>query len=222
MRIAFWVAWLVAAYLYGSVSYALIFTRLKTGRDIRSLGNRNAGAANVRRNVGFGWGALVFFLDLSKSLIPMTGADLSTRGASDIVRTGILLSVGLAAFVGHCRPLYYAFRGGRGITTSIGVYAWFVPVELVVAMLVGVLLVVLLVRGVEQRIGPYTPIAFVTLTPLFTLVSSLAPTVRFGSSVTLGGHPWYVVAGVFLLSISILAVNLPFLQERSRELRSPR
>lgn len=220
MQVAYWIAWLAAAYLYGSVSYALIFTRLRTGKDIRSLGNRNAGAANVRRTLGLGWGVLVFFLDLSKSLLPMAGAELSTKGTSGIMQAGILVSVGLAAFAGHCRPLYYGFRGGRGIATSIGIFAWLAPVELIAAMLIGVLLVLLLVHDVEHRIGPYTPIAFVTLTPLFTLAASLTVDFRLAGSVSLGGHPWYIVAGVFLVSIVILAVNLPFLTERSRELRS--
>ncbi|WP_455382152.1 glycerol-3-phosphate acyltransferase [Salinispira pacifica] len=216
--------WIAAAYLYGSVNFAIIFTRLRAGKDIRSLGNRNAGAANVKRNIGFLWGFLVFVLDISKSALPIWLADLTlpatASAASPELRFAALLAVGIAAIIGHCKPIYYGFRGGRGIATSIGIYAWFVPLEMFAAMLVGAALVMLIVRNVPHRLGPYTPITFVSLTPFFALGSTLAGRIRLTDWLTLGGHPWYLIAGIFALSLIIFVLNLPFLRERREELQT--
>jgi glycerol-3-phosphate acyltransferase PlsY len=64
----------IAAYLFGSLNFAIIITRLVRGEDIRTLGNKNPGASNTGRTVGRGWGMLVLVLDGLKAVIPMAVA----------------------------------------------------------------------------------------------------------------------------------------------------
>jgi glycerol-3-phosphate acyltransferase PlsY len=114
---------LAAGSLSGPVSYAIIIAWLVMGRNIRTMGNCNPGTANVGRSVGKGWAALVFGLDLLKGLGPMLLArHLLLPGAS--WWEGFLLAgVGMAAILGHCRPVPLLFSG----RLSFGGHPWYVP-----------------------------------------------------------------------------------------------
>ena len=222
MAVLHWIATLLLAYLYGSLSFALIVTRIASGKDIRALGNGNPGAANVSRSIGTGWGALVLILDISKSVLPML-ALLHLGPAMDApFATFSLLTVGMAAVIGHCKPVYYGFRGGRGIATAIGVYLLLVPVEALFCLFTAAGIVALAMRNVELRFGPYTPVVFVAATPFVTLATSLLLDVPIVRGVAIGNHSWPVVAGVFALSLTILAINPSYLRHRMDDLRSGR
>jgi glycerol-3-phosphate acyltransferase PlsY len=210
---------LILAYLSGSVNYAIIVTRLVTGKDIRTLGNKNPGTANVGRSVGKGWAALVFFLDVGKGLGPMILCRLVFFPGDVYWQSFITAAVGMAAITGHCKPVFFQFRGGGGIATSIGVYAFFIPAELVLCLLTGFLIVILFVKRVRFRIGQWVPILFVALTPFVTLVLNfLVDQPLFGGR-SLGGHPWYILVIAFVLSFFILGMNLPFMGDRIKEIR---
>jgi len=204
---------LALGYLSGSVSYAILVTRLVLRRDIRELGNKNPGTANVARNVGKGWAAVVFFADLLKGFLPMLLVRLLLFPADTALATFVTVAAGLAAITGHCKPVFFGFRGGGGIATAIGVYLFFVPVELFASMLVGFGLVMLFVKSTRYRFGRWTPIMFVALTPLATLALSLWVDIPLIASVSLGGHSWPVVAAVFAISIFLILMNLRVLRE---------
>ncbi len=106
---------ILGSYLLGSVSSAILVTRLWTGKDIRSLGNRNAGAANVARWVRLLPAALVSVVDFSKGALPVYVAQRLGLGDA------CALSGAVAAVVGHSYPLYFRFRGGKGLAASLGV-----------------------------------------------------------------------------------------------------
>lgn len=209
---------LILGYLSGSVNYAILVTLLVAGRDIRTLGNLNPGTANVGRSIGKGWAVLVFFLDVFKGLGPMLVARLLFFPQGPVWHFFLLAAIGLAAVVGHCRPVFFHFHGGRGIATAIGVYSFFVPGELLLSMLLGFLIVIVFLRRVRFRVGRWTPILFVTLTPFMTLAFSLFIDLPLFAGLTLGGHPRHVVLVVFLLSFAILAINLRFMGRRLQEI----
>ncbi|MBN1837719.1 MAG: glycerol-3-phosphate acyltransferase [Spirochaetales bacterium] len=208
---------LAAAYLCGSVNYAIIVTRLVSGQDIRELGNRNPGTANVARSIGKGWAAVVFFADLFKGLLPVLLARRAVFPDGGALQTLALAAVGIAAIAGHCRPVFFGFRGGGGIATAVGVYLFFIPAELIISMLAGFAAVMLFVRRVRFRLGRWIPIIFVATAPVLTLVLSLLVRVPLPGGISIGGHAWPVVAAVFAISLFLIAMNRRLLAGTFRE-----
>ncbi|RMD77926.1 MAG: glycerol-3-phosphate 1-O-acyltransferase [Gammaproteobacteria bacterium] len=114
-----------AAYLAGSLSTAILISRLRGLPDPRRAGSGNPGATNVLRLAGKGAAAWVLAGDLLKGLLPVLLARALGLGE------GALAAVGLAAFLGHLYPVYFGFRGGKGVATSLGVLlGWSWPVGL--------------------------------------------------------------------------------------------
>jgi acyl phosphate:glycerol-3-phosphate acyltransferase len=113
-----------AAYLLGSVPFALLLGRLK-GVDIRTLGSGNIGATNLSRALGRRWGIAAFVLDFLKGLLPVLAAGWIARpGAPEgILADHARMACGLAAIMGHIFPLWLRFRGGKGVATSFGALA---------------------------------------------------------------------------------------------------
>ncbi|MCM8816832.1 MAG: glycerol-3-phosphate 1-O-acyltransferase PlsY [Candidatus Omnitrophica bacterium] len=113
---------IVLAYIVGSISFAYLFTIFLTGKDIRQIGTKNPGAANVARNVGKKWGILVWLGDTLK------GAGSMAIAKSFGITNEILLTViGIAAVFGHCYPVFLKFKGGKGIATMGGVMLYLAP-----------------------------------------------------------------------------------------------
>jgi len=105
----------VFAYLLGSVSFGSILAQMFGIGDLRSRGSKNTGATNVLRLGGRYLGAMTLILDAAKGAIPVLLARYYSMGSSEIAC--------LAFFVvfGHIFPLWYKFRGGKGIATTVGV-----------------------------------------------------------------------------------------------------
>ncbi|MGR8934082.1 MAG: glycerol-3-phosphate 1-O-acyltransferase PlsY [Gammaproteobacteria bacterium] len=104
-----------AAYLLGSISSAVLVCRIMGLPDPRGEGSGNPGATNVLRIGGKKAAAITLTGDLLKGLFPVLLA--KAFGVSEAV----LLSVALAAFLGHLYPLFFDFRGGKGVATGFGV-----------------------------------------------------------------------------------------------------
>ena len=109
---------LVVAYLLGSVPFGFLVAKARQGRDIRSTGSGNIGAANVARVVGPGAGALTLLLDAAKGYLAVW---LAARFTGESGATWMILAA-LAAIVGHVFPVWLGFRGGRGVATGVGVF----------------------------------------------------------------------------------------------------
>jgi glycerol-3-phosphate acyltransferase PlsY len=105
----------LAAYLAGSVSSAIIVCRLMGLADPRTQGSRNPGATNVLRIGGKKAAAITLFGDSLKGLLPMLIAHWVGAGPD------LLAATGLAAFLGHLYPVFFGFRGGKGVATALGV-----------------------------------------------------------------------------------------------------
>ena len=106
---------IAGAYLIGAIPFGLLFSRLLTGRDPRRHGSGNIGATNAMRTGGKTVGVLTLTADLLKGAIPV---GLSIYWQVPEWQTA---GIALAAFVGHCFPIYLAFKGGKGVATMFGV-----------------------------------------------------------------------------------------------------
>jgi glycerol-3-phosphate acyltransferase PlsY len=107
------------AYLMGSVSSAVIISRIMGLPDPREEGSKNPGATNVLRLGGKKAAILTLVGDMAKGLIPVVIA-LVLAAPFDVVAL-----VGLAAFLGHLYPVFFGFKGGKGVATALGVLAGF-------------------------------------------------------------------------------------------------
>ena len=109
------IAYIVGAYLIGSVTFAIIVCRLSGSEDPRRVGSGNPGATNVVRAGGWPSAVATFVGDAAKSAVPL-GIALHF-GVEDWVLAGIALAV----FLGHLFPVYHGFKGGKGVATYLGV-----------------------------------------------------------------------------------------------------
>lgn len=142
-------------FLLGGIPSGLLVGRCR-GIDLRSAGSRNIGATNAFRVLGARWGALVFFLDALKgvaaSFIPrlLTANGLAGFPPDLLAPT---LAGGIAAILGHMFTPWLAFRGGRGVATSLGVFLGIMPLPTLLAFGVWVLLLVISHRVSVGSIG---------------------------------------------------------------------
>lgn len=109
----------VAAYLLGSLSFAVIVSRLMGLADPRSYGSKNPGATNVLRSGSRPAAVVTLLLDAAKGWLPVFLVRVygSAYGLGD----GTLALVALAAFAGHLWPVFFGFKGGKGVATALGV-----------------------------------------------------------------------------------------------------
>ena len=109
----------LAAYLIGSLSFAVIVSRFMGLNDPRSYGSKNPGATNVLRSGNKLAAVATLLLDAVKGWLPM--ALVQWQGAAYSLGDGALAAVGLAAFLGHLYPVFFSFKGGKGVATAAGV-----------------------------------------------------------------------------------------------------
>ena len=109
------IAYIVGAYLIGSVTFAIVVCKLLGSEDPRRSGSGNPGATNVVRVGGWSAAAVTFIGDAAKAAIPLGIA--FHLGVDDWVIAGIALAV----FLGHLFPVYHRFKGGKGVATYLGV-----------------------------------------------------------------------------------------------------
>jgi len=114
------------AYLLGSVSFAVLLVRSTTGKDIRSEGSGNAGATNVLRAHGKALGLAVAALDVGKGAAAVALVRLATADPR------YSAAAALAAVVGHVFPVFYGFRGGKGVATAFGAFLVLAPASALV------------------------------------------------------------------------------------------
>ena len=110
---------MLAAYLIGSLSFAVIVSQFMGLNDPRSYGSKNPGATNVLRSGNKLAAVATLLLDAIKGWLPM--ALVQWQGAAYGLGDGALAAVGLAAFLGHLFPVFFSFKGGKGVATAAGV-----------------------------------------------------------------------------------------------------
>ncbi len=113
------VAAVVLAYLIGSLSFAVLVSRVMGLNDPRTYGSKNPGATNVLRSGNKAAAAVTLFLDGFKGWLPVWA--VAQWGGAYGLADGTLGLVALAAFLGHLYPVFFGFKGGKGVATAAGV-----------------------------------------------------------------------------------------------------
>jgi acyl phosphate:glycerol-3-phosphate acyltransferase len=123
------ILFILVAYLIGSIPVGVLLARLK-GRDPRKAGSGNIGATNVLRTAGKVLGIMTLLGDILKGFIPTIAA--LQWGEPKL----IIAFVGFAVFFGHLFPLFLGFRGGKGVSTALGVYLALDPLAILISVIV--------------------------------------------------------------------------------------
>ncbi len=116
---------ILLAYLIGSIPFGLLLA-MAHKVDLRNIGSGNIGATNVSRALGKKWAYLCFLLDCLKGLVPMLLAGMLIDDIT-IAKLSLWLCVGCAAIFGHVFPIYIKFKGGKGMSTCLGVILGLFP-----------------------------------------------------------------------------------------------
>jgi len=184
LSIAYPLAAALAAYLIGSLSFAVLVSRVMGLADPRSYGSQNPGATNVLRSGNKAAAALTLLLDAVKGWLPVWV--LGRYGSAWGLAEGTLAMVALAAFVGHVWPVFFRFKGGKGVATAAGV-----------------------LFGIDPWLGLAT-LATWLIVAFFTRYSSLAALASavFAPAYYFLGHRvvWYVDNRVLLAAVVMSAV----------------
>jgi acyl phosphate:glycerol-3-phosphate acyltransferase len=122
-------ALVLAAYLWGSISWSYLIVRLAQGRDVRTVGSGNAGATNVMRAAGKAAGAGALLLDCGKGVAAV--AVVRSLAAPQAV----VAAAAVAVVVGHVFPVFLGFRGGKGVATAAGALGALQPAVLAADLL---------------------------------------------------------------------------------------
>ncbi len=116
----------ILAYLLGSISFAIVFSKMFLKKDVREMGSGNAGTTNVMRTGGFKLGAITFLGDVLKGFVACYLGKLIFKtvfeNGDEWAVYGAFLC-GLACMIGHVFPIFFQFKGGKGIATSVGIFA---------------------------------------------------------------------------------------------------
>src|ERR1700757_1972857 len=157
---------ILVAYLLGTLLGSLILGRLR-GVDIRSMGSGNAGATNALRTQGKLFGFLVLTVDIAKGLLTvwwLPAAALPAVGIDPgLPREWLTVACGFAVIVGHVYPVWFGFRGGKGVATMVGVIAGLDPRLLL--PLVASWLTVLVLTGYVGLASLFAGAALVAVVP---------------------------------------------------------
>ena len=111
----------VISYLIGSISFSVIISKKMAGFDVREKGSGNAGSTNVLRTVGKKAAAITLLCDILKGVVSILLAILIGTIWKDVDKELILQIAGIAVVVGHTFPIFFGFKGGKGVATSLGV-----------------------------------------------------------------------------------------------------
>ena len=136
----YWVRIIIAvlgAYLMSSVNTSIIVTKIVLHKDIRTLGSGNAGFTNVLRCVGKVPAIITFVGDFLKGVISVAIAYFIMWGEPELQKYYLMCTAGLFAVVGHTMPIYYKFKGGKGVVTTAAVMIMTDWRVLIVALLIG-------------------------------------------------------------------------------------
>lgn len=132
----------IAAYLIGSINFAVIFAKAFLKKDVRELGSGNAGATNVLRSAGLVPGILTFVFDALKGFAASYMGKIVfdyifTNSASDwMVPVFGAYLCGTACMLGHIFPFFFDFKGGKGVATSVGIFAVCCPIAIISGLIV--------------------------------------------------------------------------------------
>lgn len=159
----------IVAYLIGSISFSVIFTKKFAGFDVREKGSGNAGTTNVLRTAGKGLAAFTLLCDILKGvaavLVALLVGEMIKADAN--IRALLVQLAGIFVVIGHTYPIFFKFKGGKGVATALGVI-------LIVNWEIGLIcLVFALILIVLSRMVSLGSITAAILFPILCLFSRL-------------------------------------------------
>lgn len=128
-------------YLICGINPAIILSKKVIGTDIRKVGSGNAGTTNAIRTMGKGWGALVFILDILKVIVSYSLMFVVASVFGESVGVGTKSIFQVATILGHCYPVYYGFKGGKGVAAFLVAALLIAPKIAIVCIVVGVIVI---------------------------------------------------------------------------------
>lgn len=111
----------IISYLIGSINFSVILSKRIAGFDIREKGSGNAGSTNMLRSVGKGAAALTLICDILKGVVAIGIAIIFGNMVPDSNKELLLQIAGIMVIIGHTFPVFFGFKGGKGVATSLGV-----------------------------------------------------------------------------------------------------
>jgi len=111
-------------YFFGSIPFSFLIAKNLVGIDLRFFGDKNVGASNVVRAAGRKAGAFAFCGDVLKGIVPILICQYGLKFSFPL-----LVISGLSAIIGHNEPIFLKFKGGKGMSTAIGVITMLAPIE---------------------------------------------------------------------------------------------
>ena len=111
----------IIAYCIGSVNFSVIFSKKFAGFDVREKGSGNAGSTNMLRSVGKKAAALTLVCDILKGVVSIIITIILGNIINDINKELLLQIAGVAVVLGHTFPVFFQFKGGKGVATSLGI-----------------------------------------------------------------------------------------------------
>ena len=179
---------LVMAYLLGSISFSVIISKKMAGFDVREKGSGNAGSTNVLRTVGTKAAVLTLVCDVLKGVVAVLIAALVGNIWRELDGALLVQLAGIFVIIGHTFPIFFKFKGGKGVATSLGVL-------LITNWQIGLIcLVFALVLMALTRMVSVGSIGAAILYPVLTLFISQN----------------YIVPGNYVISSIIIAVLVVF------------
>ena len=174
-----WIISFVISYLLGSVSFGIIVSRLGHGPDLHTVGSKSTGASNVQRTMGWKYGLITFFGDALKAVLACWLGSLLT---GNFLCT---LICGLFVIIGHNWPVFFRFRGGKGVASSCGVMLFCFPLPAAVCFALTIILIAAF---------RYISLGSMFMVTLYALLISL-----FYS----GGNPWIIAWSIVMAGLVI-------------------
>ena len=111
----------IIAYLIGSISFSVIISKKMAGFDVREKGSGNAGATNMLRSIGKRAAILTLIGDALKGVIAILVAVIAGVIVKDLDKALLVQLAGIFVVIGHTFPIFFQFKGGKGVATSLGV-----------------------------------------------------------------------------------------------------
>lgn len=180
----------VIAYLLGSISFSVIISKKMTGFDVREKGSGNAGTTNVLRSVGKKAAILTLICDVLKGVLAVLVAYIAGNIVKEGVDRALLIQIaGLLVVVGHTFPIFFGFKGGKGIATALGVL-------LITNWNIGLICLVF-------------ALVLMALTKMVSL-GSISAAILFPVLILLMPHTAYLVDGNYVIYSILMAVLVVF------------
>lgn len=127
---------IILAYLIGSISTSTLVTRWRAHVDVRKVGSGNAGATNTLRILGWRWALFVLAVDAAKGALAV-----GLAYGLGVTHLWVICLAAVAVVAGHNWPVWFSFRGGKGVATTIGVYLVLLPLPVLVAAVIAVIII---------------------------------------------------------------------------------